>query len=59
MIQLRTRWVDVHQINKFGISYMISILHPSQIQIMPKNMQVQNMKKDVHHVRQIQKKKSK
>jgi hypothetical protein len=43
---------------EFGISYMTYILHPSQIHKMPKKMQIQNKKKDVHHVRQIQKRKS-
>jgi hypothetical protein len=38
--------------------YMTYILHPSQIQKMPKKMQIQNKKKDAHHVRQIQKRKS-
>jgi hypothetical protein len=42
----------------FGISYMTYILHPSQIQKMPKKMQVQIKKKYVHHVKQIQKMKS-
>ena len=37
---------------------MTYILHPSQIQKMAKKMQIQNKKKDVHHVRQIQEKKS-
>jgi hypothetical protein len=37
---------------------MAYILHPSQIQKMPKKMQIQNKKKDAHHVRQIQKRKS-
>jgi hypothetical protein len=33
-------------------------LHPSQIQKILKNMHIQNKKKDAHHVRQIQKRKS-
>ena len=37
---VRERLVNVHQPNNFGISYMTYILHPSQIQKMPKNMQI-------------------
>ena len=40
------------------ISYMTYILHPSQIQKMPKKMQIKNKKKYAHHVREIQKSKS-
>jgi hypothetical protein len=48
---VRKRLVNVHQPKNFGISYMTYILHPSQIQKMPKKMQIQNKKKYVHHVR--------
>jgi hypothetical protein len=37
---------------------MTYILHPLQIQKMLKKMQIQNKKKDAHHVKQIQKRKS-
>jgi hypothetical protein len=55
---VRERLENVHQPKNFGISYMTYIIHPSQIQKMPKKMQIQNKKKDVYHVRQIQKRKS-
>ena len=42
----------------FGISYMTYILHPSQIQKMPKKMQMHDKNKYAHHVRQIQKRKN-
>jgi hypothetical protein len=37
---------------------MTYILHPSQIQKMPKNMEIQIKNNYVHHVKQIQKMKS-
>jgi hypothetical protein len=55
---VREKLVNVHQLKNFGISYIISILHPSQIQKMPKKMQVQNKKKIFIMSEQIQKRKS-
>jgi hypothetical protein len=55
---VREKVGNVHQPKNFGTSYMIYILHPSQIQKIPKKMKVHIKKKYVHHVKQIQKMKS-
>jgi hypothetical protein len=48
---VREKIGNVHHPKNFGISYMTYILHPSQIHKMPKKMQMQNKKKDSHHVK--------